>query len=140
MLLIENYCFLMFTGSSGSPPTNYRNAATAAAAAAAAAQYQKAQQIQFQKHLRMQQEMLNQRSRGDFEPLVCDIRLSNENTPTQNLINLNNLNLPKSIQVTTKTTSASTSNHNAPIPILPKIPKSLTVIPQTVARNHHQDK
>lgn len=80
-------------------------------------------QTQFQKHLRMQQEMLNRQSRSDFEPLVCDIRqLSNENSPTQNF--LGNLNLPKSIQVTTK----------PPIPILPKIPKSLTVIPQTVPR------
>ncbi|XP_011312956.1 uncharacterized protein [Fopius arisanus] len=93
-------------------------------------QYQKAQiaaQTQFQKHLRMQQEMLNRQSRGDFEPLICDVRsLANENTPAQNL--LNNLNLPKSIQVTTKPA-------NSPIPILPKIPKSLTVIPQTVPRN-----
>ncbi|XP_043252385.1 uncharacterized protein LOC122397330 isoform X4 [Colletes gigas] len=92
-------------------------------------QYQKAQQLaahtQFQKHLRMQQEMLNRQSRGDFEPLICDVRmLANENTPTQNL--LHNLNLPKSIQVTTKTSGQ--------IPILPKIPKSLTVIPQTVTR------
>ncbi|XP_043283921.1 uncharacterized protein east isoform X2 [Venturia canescens] len=93
-----------------------------------ASQYQKAQiaaQTQFQKHLRMQQEMLNRQTRGDFEPLICDVRsLSNENTPTQNLINT--LNLPKSIQVTTKPPN--------PIPILPKIPKSLTVIPQTVSR------
>lgn len=93
-----------------------------------ASQYQKAQiaaQTEFQKHLRMQQEMLNRQSRGAFEPLICDVRsLSNENTPTQNL--LNNLNLPKSIQVTTKPSN--------PIPILPKIPKSLTVIPQTVSR------
>ncbi|XP_043466232.1 serine-rich adhesin for platelets isoform X2 [Leptopilina heterotoma] len=82
-------------------------------------------QTQFQKHLRMQQEMLNRQSRSDFEPLVCDMRqLSNENTPTQNF--LGNLNLPKSIQVTTKP--------SIPIPILPKIPKSLTVIPQTVPR------
>ncbi|XP_034951154.1 uncharacterized protein east isoform X2 [Chelonus insularis] len=91
-------------------------------------QYQKAQlsQTQFQKHLRMQQEMLNRQSRGDFEPLICDVRsLVNENTPAQNL--LNNLNLPKSIQVTTKPSTL-------PIPILPKIPKSLTVIPQTVSR------
>ncbi|XP_076393452.1 enhanced adult sensory threshold isoform X2 [Megachile rotundata] len=92
------------------------------------AQYQKTQiaaQTQFQKHLKMQQEMLNRQSRGDFEPLICDIRsLANENSPTQNL--LHNLNLPKSIQVTTKM-----SNH---IPILPKIPKSLTVIPQTVTK------
>ncbi|XP_051155387.1 myb-like protein X isoform X2 [Leptopilina boulardi] len=83
-------------------------------------------QTQFQKHLRMQQEMLNRQSRSDFEPLVCDMRqLSNENTPTQNF--LGNLNLPKSIQVTTKP--------SIPIPILPKIPKSLTVIPQTVPRS-----
>lgn len=85
---------------------------------------------QFQRHLRMQQEMLNRQSRGDFEPLICDMTRSaaNENNPTgQNLIH--NLNLPKSIQVTTKPTSAS-----SPIPILPKIPKSLTVIPQTVTR------
>ncbi|XP_011505221.1 PREDICTED: uncharacterized protein LOC105368027 isoform X2 [Ceratosolen solmsi marchali] len=119
------------SGSSSSPPSNYKNATSLAA------QYQKAQQLaaqsQFQKHLRMQQEMLNQRSRGDFEPLICDIRsLANENTPTQNLIN--NLNLPKSIQVTTKAPTATST----PIPILPKIPKSLTVIPQTVART--QDK
>ncbi|XP_061938308.1 uncharacterized protein LOC107995791 isoform X1 [Apis cerana] len=91
-------------------------------------QYQKAQiaaQTQFQKHLRMQQEMLNRQSRSDFEPLICDVRaLANENSPTQNL--LHNLNLPKSIQVTTKTSNQ--------IPILPKIPKSLTVIPQTVTR------
>lgn len=82
---------------------------------------------QFQQHLRMQQEMLSRQSRGDFEPLICDIRTSstaNENSPTQNLIH--NLNLPKSIQVTTKPSN--------PIPILPKIPKSLTVIPQTVTR------
>lgn len=95
-----------------------------------ATQYQKAQQqlaahTQFQKHLRMQQEMLSRQSRGDFEPLICDLRsLANENSPTQNL--LHNLNLPKSIQVTTKSSSQ--------IPILPKIPKSLTVIPQTVTR------
>lgn len=92
-------------------------------------QLQKAQlaaQTQFQKHLRMQQEMLSRQSRGDFEPLICDVRsLANENTPAQNLIN--NLNLPKSIQVTTKPAN--------PIPILPKIPKSLTVIPQTVPRS-----
>lgn len=87
---------------------------------------------QFQRHLRMQQEMLNRQSRGDFEPLICDMTRSaaNENNPTgQNLIH--NLNLPKSIQVTTKPTTSSTSS---PIPILPKIPKSLTVIPQTVTR------
>ncbi|XP_033207551.1 uncharacterized protein LOC117167064 [Belonocnema kinseyi] len=93
-------------------------------------QFQKAQfaaQTQFQKHLRMQQEMLNRQSRSDFEPLVCDMRsLSNENTPSQNF--LGNLNLPKSIQVTTKPPNPN------PIPILPKIPKSLTVIPQTVSR------
>lgn len=93
-----------------------------------ATQYQKAQlaaHTQFQKHLRMQQEMLNRQSRSDFEPLICDVRaLANENSPTQNL--LHNLNLPKSIQVTTKTCNQ--------IPILPKIPKSLTVIPQTVTR------
>ena len=92
------------------------------------AQFQKSQfaaQTQFQKHLRMQQEMLNRQSRSDFEPLVCDMRsLTNENSPTQNF--LGNLNLPKSIQVTTKPPN--------PIPILPKIPKSLTVIPQTVPR------
>ncbi|XP_046749670.1 uncharacterized protein LOC124413252 [Diprion similis] len=91
-------------------------------------QYQKAQiaaQTQFQKHLRMQQEMLNRQSRSDFEPLICDVRsLTNENNPTQNL--LSNLNLPKSIQVTTKPPN--------PIPIMPKIPKSLTVIPQTITR------
>lgn len=94
-------------------------------------QYQKAQiaaqfqNSQFQKHLRMQQEMLNRQSRGDFEPLICDMRSTpNENSPTHNLIH--NLNLPKSIQVTTK------PSH--PIPILPKIPKSLTVIPQTVTK------
>ncbi|XP_017760868.1 PREDICTED: uncharacterized protein PF11_0213 isoform X2 [Eufriesea mexicana] len=91
-------------------------------------QYQKAQiaaHTQFQRHLRMQQEMLNRQSRSDFEPLICDVRaLTNENTSTQNL--LHNLNLPKSIQVTTKTSNQ--------IPILPKIPKSLTVIPQTVTR------
>lgn len=91
-------------------------------------QYQKAQlaaHTQFQKHLRMQQEMLNRQSRSDFEPLICDVRaLANENSPTQNL--LHNLNLPKSIQVTTKMCNQ--------IPILPKIPKSLTVIPQTVTR------
>ncbi|XP_014212840.1 uncharacterized protein LOC106642542 [Copidosoma floridanum] len=95
---------------------------------------QQHQQSQFQKHLRMQQEMYAQRSRSDFEPLVCD-RLANENTPTQNYIHT--LNLPKSIQVTTKTTSTSGSAPTAtstPIPILPKIPKSLTVIPQTVSR------
>ncbi|XP_046823378.1 putative uncharacterized protein DDB_G0282133 [Vespa crabro] len=108
------------TGVSGNPnsPPNFKSTTT---------QYQKAQlaaQTQFQKHLRMQQEMLNRQSRGDFEPLICDIRLSNENSPTQNL--LHNLNLPKSIQVTTKPSN--------PIPILPKIPKSLTVIPQTVTR------
>lgn len=93
-----------------------------------ATQYQKAQiaaHTQFQKHLRMQQEMLSRQSRSDFEPLICDVRaLANENSPTQNL--LHNLNLPKSIQVTTKTSNQ--------IPILPKIPKSLTVIPQTVTR------
>ncbi|KAI4481240.1 hypothetical protein M0802_014019 [Mischocyttarus mexicanus] len=92
-------------------------------------QYQKvnyAAQTQFQQHLRRQQEMLSRQSRGDFEPLICDIRSSNENSPTQNL--LHNLHLPKSIQVTTTKTSSN------PIPILPKIPKSLTVIPQTVTR------
>lgn len=105
-------------------------------------QYQKTQiavpghNQQFQRHLRMQQEMLNRQSRGDFEPLICDITRStisaNENssrqTTGQNI--LHNLNLPKSIQVTTKPTSMSN-----PIPILPKIPKSLTVIPQTVTRS-----
>lgn len=108
-------------GSASSAPSG--NAKTPSTA-----QYQKAQlaaHTQFQKHLRMQQEMLNRQTRGDFEPLICDIRTqANENSPTQNL--LHNLNLPKSIQVTTKT-----SSH---IPILPKIPKSLTVIPQTVTR------
>ncbi|XP_026668653.1 uncharacterized protein LOC108624068 isoform X2 [Ceratina calcarata] len=93
-----------------------------------ATQFQKAQiaaHTQFQKHLRMQQEMLNRQSRSDFEPLICDVRaLANENSPTQNVIH--NLNLPKSIQVTTKTSNQ--------IPILPKIPKSLTVIPQTITR------
>lgn len=96
-------------------------------------QYQKAQSIgtqhnlQFQQHLLMQQEMLNRQSRGDFEPLICDMRSSstaNENNSMQNLIH--NLNLPKSIQVTAKPSN--------PISILPKIPKSLTVIPQTVTR------
>ncbi|CAL7941731.1 unnamed protein product [Xylocopa violacea] len=105
------------TASSGSP-SNLKSTT----------QYQKAQiaaHTQFQKHLRMQQEMLNRQSRSDFEPLICDVRtLTNENSPTQNL--LHNLNLPKSIQVTTKTSSQ--------IPILPKIPKSLTVIPQTITR------
>ncbi|XP_011633351.1 uncharacterized protein LOC105424689 isoform X2 [Pogonomyrmex barbatus] len=102
-------------------------------------QYQKTQitvlghNQQFQRHLRMQQERLNRQSRGDFEPLICDMTRSatsaNESNPTgQNI--LHNLNLPKSIQVTTKPTSASN-----PIPILPKIPKSLTVIPQTVTRS-----
>ncbi|XP_072752235.1 uncharacterized protein East isoform X2 [Anoplolepis gracilipes] len=88
---------------------------------------------QFQRHLRMQQEMLSRQSRGDFEPLICDMTRSaaNENNPIgQNLIH--NLNLPKSIQVTTKPTMTSSANN--PIPILPKIPKSLTVIPQTVTR------
>ncbi|CAK9798932.1 hypothetical protein ANTQUA_LOCUS1789 [Anthophora quadrimaculata] len=105
------------SGNSGSPP-NLKSTT----------QYQKAQlaaHTQFQKHLRMQQEMLSRQSRSDFEPLICNVRsLANENSPTQNL--LHNLNLPKSIQVTTKTSSQ--------IPILPKIPKSLTVIPQTVTR------
>ncbi|KAF7394920.1 hypothetical protein HZH66_008094 [Vespula vulgaris] len=117
-MLSEKQC-VSPTGVSGNPnsPPNFKSTT----------QYQKAQlaaQTQFQKHLRMQQEMLNRQSRGDFEPLICDIRLSNENSPTQNL--LHNLNLPKSIQVTTKPSN--------PIPILPKIPKSLTVIPQTVTR------
>lgn len=92
-------------------------------------QNQKTQHIsqqQFQEHLRKQQEMLSRQSRGDFEPIICDARSSaNENIPAQSL--LNNLNLPKSIQVTTK----------PPVPIslpMPKIPKSLTVIPQTVTR------
>jgi len=103
-------------------------------------QYQKTQiavsghNQQFQRHLRMQQEMLSRQSRGDFEPLICDITRSatcvNENSSTTGQNILHSLNLPKSIQVTTKPTS-STSN---PIPILPKIPKSLTVIPQTVTR------
>nr|XP_033342483.1 microtubule-associated protein futsch isoform X1 [Megalopta genalis] len=106
-------------GTSSSSPPNLKSTT----------QYQKAQQLaahtQFQKHLRMQQEMLSRQSRGDFEPLICDVRsLANENSPTQNL--LHNLNLPKSIQVTTKSSNQ--------IPILPKIPKSLTVIPQTVTR------
>ncbi|XP_014476034.1 PREDICTED: uncharacterized protein LOC106745188 isoform X2 [Dinoponera quadriceps] len=91
-------------------------------------QYQKLAQHsqQFQQHLRMQQEMLNRQSRGDFEPLICDMRgpANENNSSTHNLIQ--NLNLPKSIQVTTKPSN--------PIPILPKIPKSLTVIPQTVTR------
>lgn len=85
---------------------------------------------QFQRHLRMQQEMLSRQSRGDFEPLICDMtRTTSANesgSSSQNFVH--NLNLPKSIQVTTKPTS------NTPIPILPKIPKSLTVIPQTVPR------
>ncbi|XP_015179925.1 PREDICTED: protein PF14_0175-like [Polistes dominula] len=105
------------SGNSNSPP-NFKSTT----------QYQKAvqyvAQTQFQQHLRRQQEMLNRQTRGDFEPLICDMRTSNENSPTQNLIH--NLNLPKSIQVTTKPSN--------PIPILPKIPKSLTVIPQTVTR------
>ncbi|XP_012525225.1 uncharacterized protein LOC105830450 isoform X2 [Monomorium pharaonis] len=104
-------------------------------------QYQKMQiavsghNQQFQRHLRMQQEMLSRQSRGDFEPLICDMTRSttcaNENSSATGQNILQNLNLPKSIQVTTKPTS-STSN---PIPILPKIPKSLTVIPQTVTRS-----
>lgn len=81
-------------------------------------------QSTFQKHLRMQQEMLNRQSKGDFEPIVCDGR-TNENSPTQNLIN--NLNLPKSIQVTTKPSNPVQA-------VMPKIPRSLTVIPQTVTR------
>lgn len=93
----------------------------------------RADQAQFQNHLRMQQEMLNQQSRGDFEPsLICDIRtMTNENTPTQNLIS--NFNLPKSIQVTKGPLATS-----SPLQNLPKIPATLTVIPQTVTRN--QDK
>ncbi|XP_029176439.1 uncharacterized protein LOC114944613 isoform X2 [Nylanderia fulva] len=111
--------------------------------------YQKTSQVaaaipghsqQFQRHLRLQQEMLSRQSRGDFEPLICDMATrghpaANENSPTgQNLIH--NLNLPKSIQVTTKPTmtSSSSSSTSSPIPILPKIPRSLTVIPQTVTR------
>ncbi|XP_024885261.1 uncharacterized protein LOC112463235 isoform X2 [Temnothorax curvispinosus] len=104
-------------------------------------QYQKTQiavsghNQQFQRHLRMQQEMLSRQSRGDFEPLICDITrtatCANENSPTTGQNILHNLNLPKSIQVTTKPTSST----NTPIPILPKIPKSLTVIPQTVTRS-----
>ena len=106
------------------PPSTTTSNATATTTSLAS-QCQKAAQEQFQKHLRIQQEMLNRQSRGDFEPLICDVRtMTNENAPTQNL--LNNLNLPKSIQVTTKPSN--------PIPILPKIPKSLTVIPQTVQR------
>lgn len=104
-------------------------------------QYQKTQiaisghNQQFQRHLRMQQEMLSRQSRGDFEPLICDITLrsatcANENNSTTGQNILHSLNLPKSIQVTTKPTSST----NNPIPILPKIPKSLTVIPQTVTR------
>ncbi|XP_012055688.1 PREDICTED: uncharacterized protein LOC105618767 [Atta cephalotes] len=102
-------------------------------------QYQKTQiavpghNQQFQRHLRMQQEMLNRQSRGDFEPLICDMTrtatCTNENSPTTSQNILHNLNLPKSIQVTTKPTTST------PIPILPKIPKSLTVIPQTVTRS-----
>ncbi|XP_066593622.1 microtubule-associated protein futsch isoform X2 [Prorops nasuta] len=121
--------------SAGSPGSNMSSIVANSMSASSqqslknSTQYQKAQlaaQTQFQKHLRMQQEMLNRQSRGDFEPLICDIRaLANENSPTQNL--LHNLNLPKSIQVTTKPSSN-------PVPILPKIPKSLTVIPQTVTR------
>ncbi|KAL0114428.1 hypothetical protein PUN28_011584 [Cardiocondyla obscurior] len=104
-------------------------------------QYQKTQLVvsghnqQFHRHLLMQQEMLNRQSRGDFEPLICDITRSatcaNENSSTAGQNILHSLNLPKSIQVTTKPTS-STSH---PIPILPKIPKSLTVIPQTITRS-----
>lgn len=93
-------------------------------------QYQKAQiaaQTQFQKHLRMQQEMLSKQSRSDFEPLICDVRsLNNDSNQTQTQNLLSNLNLPKSIQVTTKPPNT--------IPIMPKIPKSLTVIPQTITR------
>lgn len=86
---------------------------------------------QFHKHLRMQQEMLSRQSRSDFEPLICDITRTTTTANENNTTNLiQNFNLPKSIQVTTKPTS-STSN---PIPILPKIPKSLTVIPQTITR------
>ncbi|XP_058795532.1 uncharacterized protein LOC131666693 isoform X2 [Phymastichus coffea] len=110
------------SGRSNSSLNNYR------VSVAYDADIHKSQTL-FRKHLLMQQEMLNQRSRGDFEPLVCEMRsLSNENSPTQNLIN--HLNLPKSIQVTTKPSTGRTS----PVPILPKIPKSLTVIPQTVPR------
>ncbi|XP_076242483.1 enhanced adult sensory threshold [Calliopsis andreniformis] len=119
---------LLAEKQSVNPGTASGNSGSSSSLKPSSAQYQKAQlaaHTQFQKHLRMQQEMLNRQSRGDFEPLICDIRpQANENSPTQNL--LHNLNLPKSIQVTTKT-----SNH---IPILPKIPKSLTVIPQTVTR------
>nr|XP_012227357.1 PREDICTED: uncharacterized protein LOC105675109 isoform X3 [Linepithema humile] len=107
-------------GTSGGFRTQYQKTAVAIAG----------HNQQFHKHLRMQQEMLSRQSRSDFEPLICDITrttVANENSTT-NLIQ--NFNLPKSIQVTTKPTS-STSN---PIPILPKIPKSLTVIPQTITR------
>ena len=91
---------------------------------------------QIQKHFRIQQEMLNRRSRSDFEPLICDMRASvNENTPSQNLI-LNNLNLPKSIQVTTKSVAPAATS--TPIPILPKIPKNLTVIPQPIIRGQEK--
>lgn len=118
--------------SSGGPSGSAISVASSPPGLKSVAQYQKAQQLvqhhqQFQQHLRMQQEMLNRQSRGDFEPLICDMRTSgtsNENSSTHNLIQ--NLNLPKSIQVTTKPSN--------PIPILPKIPKSLTVIPQTVTR------
>lgn len=116
-------------GEKNSSSFNNRPAASTPPGLKSVTQFQKAQfaaQTQFQTHLRMQQEMLNRQSRSDFEPLVCDMRsLSNENTPSQNF--LGNLNLPKSIQVTTKPPN--------PIPILPKIPKSLTVIPQTVPRS-----
>lgn len=82
---------------------------------------------QFQKDLRMQQEMLSRQTRSEFEP-ICDTSvLANENSPTQNL--LHNLNLPKSIQVTTAKPPVPLS-----IPIMPKIPKSLTVIPQTMSK------
>lgn len=117
--------------TSGGPSGSMVGVASSPPGLKAVAQYQKTQLVQhnqqFQQHLRMQQEMLNRQSRGDFEPLICDMRTSgaaNENSSTHNLIQ--NLNLPKSIQVTTKPSN--------PIPILPKIPKSLTVIPQTVTR------
>ena len=121
----------MMVGKNSSSSNNGPSAAGSPPGLRTLSQYQKAQaaaQSKFQKQLIRQQEMFNQQSRSDFEPLVCDLRtLSNENTP-KNFIS--NLNLPKSIQVTTKPPVPSPN----PIPILPKIPKNLMIIPQTVPR------
>ncbi|CAB0044838.1 unnamed protein product [Trichogramma brassicae] len=87
-------------------------------------------QLTFQQQIFRQQEMLNQRHPGDFEPIICDMRASaNENSPTQNFLNLN---LPKAIHVTKSTAPIATSTPRAHLPT--KYPKNLLIIPQPMVQ------